>query len=174
MSTRASTWTYEWTMDGALNERGSRNAEVGTNMNAEGGTWSSERRSAAMENRTGRGKRTAKDELRDRTKAFALRIMKLADALPHSPQGRVIRNQLLRCGTSVGANYRAAKRAKSTADFISKMGTVEEEADESMYWMELILEAGMMNESQVSALYQEADEILAMVVASIRTAKGKR
>jgi four helix bundle protein len=83
----------------------------------------------------------------------------------------VIRDQLLRAGTSVGANYRAAKRAKSNADFISEMGTVEEEADESMYWMELIVEAGLTEENLVTELYQEADEILAMVVASIRTAR---
>ncbi len=95
----------------------------------------------------------------------------MAEALPDNPIGRVIRNQLLRCGTSVGANYRAAKRAKSTADFISKMGTVEEEADESVYWMELIVESGLMEQNPTSDLYQEADEILAMVVASIKTAR---
>lgn len=118
------------------------------------------------------GKR--KDELRDRTKAFALRVIKLVDALPNTPVARVIRNQLLRCRTSVGANYRAAKRAKSTADFISKMGTVEEETDESMYWMELIVETGLVKEDLVSDLYEEADEILAMVVASIKTARRKK
>jgi len=80
----------------------------------------------------------------------------------------------LRCGTSVGANYRAAKRAKSTADFISKMGTVEEEADESMYWMELIVEEGLMKEELLSDLYREADEILSMVVASIKTARKRK
>ena len=123
-----------------------------------------------------------KDELATRTKGLALRAIKLANALPETPEGRVIRGQFLRCGTSVGANYpstssghgRAARRAKSNADFISKMGTVEEEADESMYWMELIVEADLMKESLVSALYQEADEILAMVVASIKTAKRTR
>jgi len=115
-----------------------------------------------------------KDELRARTKAFALRIIKLAEALPARGVGRVIKYQLLRCGTSVGANYRAAKRAKSTADFISKMGTVEEETDETMYWMELIIEAGLMSESQVSDLYKEADEILAMTVASIKTARKRK
>ncbi len=98
----------------------------------------------------------------------------MTDALPDNGVGRVIKGQLLRCGTSVGANYRSAKRAKSTADFISKMGTVEEEADESMYWMELIVEADVMKESLVAALYQEADDILAMVVASIKTAKRTR
>ena len=113
------------------------------------------------------------DELRKRTKAFALRVIKLAEALPDNPIGRVIRGQLLRSGTSVGANYRAAKRAKSNADFISKMGTVEEEADESMYWMELIVEAGLMKEELLSDLYREADEILSMVVASIKTARKR-
>ena len=117
---------------------------------------------------------TRKDELRDRTKAFALRVIKLVDALPNTPGGRVIRNQLLRCGTSVGANYRAAKRAKSTADFISKMGTIEEETDESMYWMELIMETELLKEDLISDLYQEADEILAMVVASIKTARRNK
>jgi len=117
---------------------------------------------------------TRKDELSDRTKGFALRVIKLVDDLPNTSEGRVIRNQLVRCGTSVGANYRAAKRAKSTADFISKMGTVEEETDESMYWMELIVEAGLMKDDRIPDLYREADEILAMVVASIRTAKGRR
>jgi four helix bundle protein len=114
------------------------------------------------------------DELRIRTKAFALRVIKLAESLPNSVTGRVIKGQLLRAGTSVGANYRAAKRAKSTADFISKMGTVEEEADEAMYWMELIVESGSMSENLVSDLYYEADEILAMTVASIKTAKRTR
>ena len=114
-----------------------------------------------------------RDELRVRTKGFALRIINLSNALPDTPAGRVIRGQLLRAGTSVGANYRAAKRAKSTADFISKLGTVEEEADESMYWMELIIEAGLLEEHLVSTLYQEADEILAMVVASIKTARKR-
>ena len=114
------------------------------------------------------------DELRKRTKAFALRIIRLSGALPHNNTGRVIGDQLLRSGTSVGANYRAAKRAKSTADFINKMGTVEEETDEAMYWMELIVEGGLMSEKRVAHLYQEADEILAMVVASIKTAKKNR
>jgi four helix bundle protein len=122
-----------------------------------------------------RGKMKMKeDELRRRTKAFALRLINLANALPEDALGRILKSQLLRSGTSVGANYRAAKRAKSTADFINKMGTVEEEADESMYWMELIVEAGLMEEKRISALYLEADEILSMVVASIKTARRRR
>ena len=114
------------------------------------------------------------DELKKRTKAFAFRIIKLAEALPDSGVGRVIKNQILRCGTSVGANYRAAKRAKSTADFVSKMGTVEEEADETMYWMELIVESRLMSEKQITDLYNEADEILAMTVSSIKTARKRK
>jgi four helix bundle protein len=117
---------------------------------------------------------TGKDELRHRTKAFALRVIALTNALPNTQLAGVIRNQLLRSGTSVGANYRAAKRAKSTADFISKMGTVEEETDESMYWMELVIETGLMKEDRISDLYQEADEILSMVVASIKTARSTK
>lgn len=114
------------------------------------------------------------DELRKRTKAFALSVIKLADALPNTTVGRIIKNQLVRCGTSAGANYRAASRAKSTADFISKMGTVEEEVDESMYWMELSVDAGLLSQKQICNLYGEADEILAMVVSSIKTARKKR
>jgi len=112
-----------------------------------------------------------KDELRPRTKQFALGVITFTGALPGTPVGRVIGGQLLRCGTSVGANYRAAKRAKSTADFISKIGTVEEEADEAMFWMELAVESGLMSGTDVAALHREANEILAMVVASIKTAK---
>jgi len=117
----------------------------------------------------------AGDELRERTKAFALRAIRLANALPDTALGRVIRGQLIRSGASVGANCRAARRARSRADFLSRMGIVEEETDEAMYWMELIVEAELMDKKRVWPLYQEADEILAMVVASIKTArKGKR
>ena len=132
-------------------------------MNAEGGTRNAEGGDPKMD----------RDQLSPRTKAFALRAIELAGALPTSPVGRVIRDQLLRCGTSVGANYRAARRAKSNADFISKMGTVEEEADEAMYWMELAVESELIPQHDIVELYQEADEILAMVVASIKTAKTK-
>ena len=111
------------------------------------------------------------EEMKSRTKALGLRILRLCEALPDTPVARVIRNQLMRSGTSVGANYRAACRAKSKADFISKMATVEEETDESMYWMELIVEAGLMSRRCSSDLYHEADEVLAIVVSSIRSAK---
>ena len=82
-----------------------------------------------------------REDIKKRTKGFALRVVRLVETLPKSRTSEVIGKQLLRSGTSVGANYRAACRAKSPADFISKMGTVEEEADESMYWMELLVEA---------------------------------
>ena len=115
-----------------------------------------------------------KENLKQRTKEFALRIIKLVEALPRGRTADVIGNQLLRSGTSVGANYRAACRAKSTADFISKMGTVEEETDESLYWMELLIEAEIVESVKLESLMNEADEILAITVASINTARRKK
>ncbi len=109
--------------------------------------------------------------LKLRTKQFALRIIKLVESLPHDQVGRVLGNQLLRSGTSVGANYRAACRSKSVADFVSKMGTVEEEADESGYWMDLLIESGKVKSTKMSALMQEANELTAIAVASINTAR---
>ncbi len=106
-----------------------------------------------------------------RTKRFVLRVIKLCESLPNTPTANVIRGQLLRSGTSVGSNYRAACRAKSSADFISKMGTVEEEADESLYWMELLIEAGIVKQAVLKELMQEGAEILAMTVSSINTAR---
>lgn len=94
--------------------------------------------------------------------------------LPKNRIANVLGKQLLRSGTSVGANYRAACRAKSRADFISKMGTVEEEADETLYWLELLLDAKLVVPNQIQQLHREADEILAMVVASIKTARRNK
>ncbi len=85
-----------------------------------------------------------KDDLKRRTKAFALRVLKVADALPKSVSGKTMANQIARSGTSVAANYRAACRAKSTPDFISKMGTVEEEADKTLFWLAVIADAGLL------------------------------
>lgn len=115
-------------------------------------------------------------ELKLRTKQFALRVIKLVESLPNDQVARVLGNQLLRAGTSVGANYRAACRSKSPADFISKMGTVEEEADESGYWMELLLDSGRIKATKISALMQEAEELTAIAVSSINTARksGRR
>ena len=111
-------------------------------------------------------------ELKDRTKKFALRCMKLADSLPYNkPSGRAIANQLVRCGTSVGSNYRAACRSRSRAEFVAKLGTVEEEADESAFWMELVSASGLKSAKLVEPLRTEAEAITRMMVASIRTAR---
>ena len=101
------------------------------------------------------------EQMRNRTKAFALRIVALVQSLPQTPTCRLIGNQLLRCGTSVGANYRAACRARSQADFIAKMGIVEEEADEVAYWVELF-ESRSMNLDAGAPILKEADEIVAL------------
>jgi four helix bundle protein len=114
------------------------------------------------------------DEMKARTKSFALRIIKLVEALPPNRTADVIGKQLVRSGTSVGANYRAACRAKSNADFIAKMGTVEEEADESAFWLEVIIESGLMKEELVKDLMDEADQIIAIIVSSINTARGHK
>ena len=113
-------------------------------------------------------------DLRQRTKEFALRIIRLVEALPRGRTADVIGGQLLRSGTSVGSNYRSACRARSTADFISKMGIVEEEADESLFWMELLVEAELMGEQRMQDLMKEADEILSITVSSIKTARKKK
>jgi four helix bundle protein len=114
-------------------------------------------------------------DLRVRTKAFAPRAIRLADALPPNRRScEVIGKQLPRSATSVGANYRAACRARSTAEFCAKMGIVEEEADESAYWLELLVEAEIVEREVLADLLAEANEIVAMVVASIRTARDGR
>jgi len=113
-------------------------------------------------------------DLKKRTKECALRIVRLVEALPRRRTAEVLGRQLLRSGTSVGANYRSACRAKSNADFISKMGIVEEEADESLYWMELLIEAGIVKSENLESLMKEVDEILAITVASINTAKKRK
>ena len=110
-------------------------------------------------------------DLQKRTKEFGLRIIRLVDSLPNTKSARVIGNQLLRSGTSVGANYRAACRGRSKAEFIAKIGISIEEADESMYWMELLIDAEIVPKEKLSALYQEADEIVAILIASAKTAK---
>jgi four helix bundle protein len=112
--------------------------------------------------------------LQRRTKEFALNVIKFVDDLPHTRTAVRLGDQLLRAGTSVGANYRAASRARSRADFISKMGIVEEEADESLYWLELLTESGAVRDSIIKPLLDEGQELLAMCVASIRTAKANR
>ncbi|MBX3268496.1 MAG: four helix bundle protein [Acidobacteria bacterium] len=113
-------------------------------------------------------------EMKRRTKQFALRVMNLVEGLPETNAGRVIGRQLLRSATSVGANYRAACRAKSTADFIAKLAIVEEEADESMYWMELLIESGQVKENLLTDLLDECIQIVSIVVSSIKTSKQRR
>src|SRR5258705_14022879 len=117
------------------------------------------------------------EELKKRTKRFALRILKLVAALPNTVQGRSVGGQLVRAGTSVGANYRAACRGRSKAEFIAKLGVVEEEADESAFWMELIIEGALLKPKQVEALLKEGYEltkIMARSRISASTALAKR
>src|SRR5438876_694738 len=114
------------------------------------------------------------EEFKKRTKQFALRTIRLVDSLPRTTAGRHIGGQLLRSGTSVGSNYRAACRARSSAEFCAKLGIVEEEADESVYWMELLIEGELMKEHLLSSLLREENEILAMVIASITTARRRK
>lgn len=113
-----------------------------------------------------------KEEMKKRTKQFALRVIRLASALPDNAVGRVIANQVIRSGTSVGANYRAALRARSTRDFCNKIGVVLEESDESAYWMELIIEGKAMPEDRVTGLLQEANELTAIFAATHKTIKA--
>ena len=109
-------------------------------------------------------------ELQDRTKRFALRVLVLINRLPNTIGGRVLANQLARSATSVGANYRAACRARSRAEFASKLGIVAEEADESLYWLELIGDGNFLPEKKIASLLAEADEITAIFTSSRRSA----
>ena len=112
-----------------------------------------------------------RNDFKKRTKEYALRVIRLVESLPEDRASRILCDQLLRAGSSVGANYRSSVRAKSRADFISKMNIVEEECDESLYWMELLSDAGKVPPERLEALMQEGDEIIAIVVASIKTAR---
>ena len=113
-------------------------------------------------------------DLKARTKQFALRVMKLVDAVPRTIQGRAIANQIIRSATSVAANYRAACRARSRAEFIAKLGIVEEEADETAFWLELIIESGLLTEARIHPLLTEAGELVAIMAASRKSALGNR
>jgi four helix bundle protein len=113
------------------------------------------------------------EDLKNRTKLFALRILKLAAALPSTIEGRAIKGQLVRAGTSVGANYRAACRGRSKAEFIAKIGVVEEEADESAFWLELIIEGDLLSENRVKPLLDEANE-LTRIMASSRISASRK
>lgn len=114
------------------------------------------------------------DELKKRMQRFALRVIRLIESLPKTRTATVIGNQLLDCATSVGANYRAACRGRSKADFISKLGIVEEEADESAYWLEILVAAKVVKPNAAPELLKEAHELTAIIAASRKTAKNNR
>jgi four helix bundle protein len=113
-------------------------------------------------------------DLKARTKRFALRVMKLVDALPRTIQGRAIASQIIRSATSVAANYRAACRARSRAEFVAKIGVVEEEADETAFWLELIIDSALLTEARIGPLLMEAGELVAIMAASRKSALGNR
>lgn len=112
--------------------------------------------------------------LRDRTKQFALRTIRMYGSLPKTTVAQVIGKQVLRSGTSVAANFREASRARSDAEFAAKLGTVEQELDETTLWLELLVESEIVPEAKLGALRQEADELTRIVVASIKRTKKKR
>jgi four helix bundle protein len=113
------------------------------------------------------------EQMRIRTKEFAKQVISLCRRLPATQEGRLIGAQFFRSGTSVGANYRAACRARSKADFISKLSIVLEETDESLYWMEILNENKIVNSKLLTGLMKEAKELIAIFVSSLNTAKGK-
>ena len=113
-----------------------------------------------------------REQMRVRTKGFANRVVKLCQALPAHWVAQTLGRQLLRSGTSVGANYRAVCRAKSCSDFVNKLRIVEEETDESLFWMELLVDNNLVKLSRLQPLMNEAGELLAIVVASAKTARN--
>jgi four helix bundle protein len=119
------------------------------------------------------GQISQQEQLRHRTKQFALRIIRLFRHLPRSTEAQVLGKQLLRSGTSVGANYRAAGRSRSKAEFVSKIGIVVEEADETVFWIECLIESGIVKEELLKDLLVEANELLAIFAASHRTARPR-
>ena len=112
--------------------------------------------------------------LRERTKRFAVEIIRFCGSLPHTEEARIIRRQLLRSGTSPGAHCREAFRSRSNAEMISKLETALQELDESLYWMELLVETGIVAEERLEPYMRETDELIAMAVASVRTIKRRR
>src|SRR5207248_6600519 len=114
---------------------------------------------------------SAAEELKRRTKQFGLRVIRLYRALPRNGEAQVIGRQLLRSGTSVGANYRAVCRARSSAEFVSKLGIVIEEADESLYWLEMLLDSGTVRANRLGALMAEAGELISIFAAARQTAR---
>ncbi|PCJ83574.1 MAG: four helix bundle protein [Flavobacteriales bacterium] len=115
-----------------------------------------------------------KIQLQDRTKQFAIRIFKLVDKLPAKKASDVVAYQLLKSSSSTAANYRSACRAKSKADFINKLKTVEEEADESLFWLELIIEVGLVQKKLMADITKEASELVAIFTSALKTSKQNR
>lgn len=113
-------------------------------------------------------------EFKSRTKKFALRVLKVVDALPRSTAGRILGGQVARSATSVAANYRSVCRAKSRADFIAKLALVEEEADETAFWLEMIVDSGLLTAAKLAPLRKEADELTAIIVSSLKTVRDGR
>ncbi|GBE51854.1 hypothetical protein BMS3Bbin14_00311 [bacterium BMS3Bbin14] len=120
------------------------------------------------------GEKGHPQELKDRTQAFALRVIRMTQALPRNREADVIGKQVLRSATSVGANYRSACRGRSKAEFIAKLGIAEEEADETCYWLELLIQSGVMGKAKLEPLLQEAKELTAILTAAGRTAKKRK
>lgn len=114
-----------------------------------------------------------KNELKERTKLFALRVIRFAEHLPKTTVGIIIAKQIVRSGTSVAANYRASLRARSAAEFLSKTNIIVEEADETLFWLEIVMDANLMRKESVLPLYTEADELTAIFVATMKTLKKK-
>jgi four helix bundle protein len=112
------------------------------------------------------------EDLKERTQRFSVRIIKLAEHLPETRSSRIITGQILRSSSSIGANYRAARRSKSTRDFVNKLKIVEEETDETLYWLEIIEQAKIVDPDKLKDLIKEANELLSIFVTSIRTAKS--
>lgn len=116
----------------------------------------------------------AKSDLRKRTKSFALRIIRVYGSLPKSTEAQVLGKQVLRSGTSVGAHYREACRARSVAEFVSKIEGGLQELEETVYWLELLVEAEIVSASKLASLLNEAEELTAILVASVKTAKARK
>jgi four helix bundle protein len=119
-------------------------------------------------------RKVQKQDFQKRTMEFGLRVVHLVETLPKTQTAQVLGRQLLRSGTSVGANYRSAVRGKSRADFIAKMEIVEEECDEAIYWMEMLIEAGLVRRESLRDLVDEANQIVAITVSSIKTARARK
>jgi four helix bundle protein len=112
-------------------------------------------------------------DLKARTKAFALQVIRLYSSLPRNTVSQVLGRQLLKSGTSVGAQYREATRARSRAEFVSKIESCCQELEETTYWLELLADSGIVAEAAIRALHMEADELMAILVSSVKTAKGE-